>query len=84
MFVNLDNLLPTLQSTVMNSDKPDLANYSLIGKTMMNISPKRDPKNKWFLPPTIFPADKFPSYLIGLSYGFTGNLIYPIYTCALR
>ena len=86
MFVNLDNLLATLQSTVLNSDsaRPDLANYSLIGKTMINSSPVRDPARKWFLSPTIFPADKFPSYLIGLGYVFTGNLLNSIYTCALR
>ena len=84
VYVNLDNLLIALQSTPMNSARPDFANYSLIGRTMINISPVRDPKNKWFLSKTIFPADKFPSYLIGMSYGFTGNLIYPIYTCALR
>ena len=84
VYVNLDNLLTTLQSTVMNSARPDFANYSLIGRTMINISPVRDPQNKWFLPQTIYPGEEFPSYLIGLSYVFTGNLINPIYTCALR
>ena len=77
-------VLTTTLYAFMNSARPDFHNYSLIGKVLSNTSPIRDPGSKWFLSEATFPGEIFPPYLTGLGYALTGNLINPIYTCALR
>ena len=77
-------IIQCVEYAFMNSARPDFHNYSLIGKVLSNTSPIRDPGSKWFLSEATFPGETFPPYLTGLGYAFTGNLINPIYTCAMR
>ena len=57
--------------------------YALIGHVMNSI-PIRDPASKWYLPPTFYPLNIFPSFLSGTAYVFTGSLVPALYHCALR
>ena len=50
----------------------------------MNTIPIRDPASKWYLPPTFYPLNIFPSFLSGTAYVFTGSLVPALYHCALR
>ena len=88
VFVNPDNLWTTLESTKLHSVRLDHANsfvnYALIGKTMVNIPPVRDLESKFYLPPSVYSPEVFPSYLQGLAYILTGSLLQPIYSCTLR
>ena len=51
---------------------------------VMNTIPIRDPASKWYLPPTFYPLNIFPSFLSGTGYVFTGSLVPALYYCALR
>ena len=50
----------------------------------MNSIPIRDPTSKWYLPPTFYPLNIFPSFLSGTAYVFTGSLVPALYHCTLR
>ena len=50
----------------------------------MNSIPIRDPASKWYLPPTFYPLNIFPSFLSGTAYVFTGSLVPALYHCTLR
>ena len=88
VFVNPDNLWDTLESTKLHSISLDnskrFINYALIGKTMVNIPPVRDVTSKFYLSPSVYSREVFPSYLQGLAYILTGSLLQPIYSCTLR
>ena len=51
---------------------------------VMNTIPIRDPASKWYLPPTFYPLNIFPSFLSGTAYVFTGSLVPALYHCTLR
>ena len=44
----------------------------------------RDPTSKWYLPPSFYPLNVFPSFLSGTGYVFTGSLVPVLYSCSLR
>merc|ERR1711923_250262 len=96
VFVNPDRMWSTLESSHLRSvmvNIPDAKNkskmvaenidYALIGH-VMNTIPIRDPKSKWYLPPTFYPLNIFPSFLSGTGYVFTGSLVPALYACSLR
>ena len=57
--------------------------YCLPGHVMNSI-PIRDPASKWYLPPTFYPLNIFPSFLSGTAYVLTGSLVPALYHCTLR
>ena len=63
--------------------KPTNIDYALIGH-VMNTVPIRDPQSKWYLPPTFYPLNIFPSFLSGTGYIFTGSLAPVLYACTLQ
>jgi len=96
VFVNPDRMWSTLESSHLYSvmvNIPDNKNkskmvaenidYALIGH-VMNTVPIRDPQSKWYLPPTFYPLNIFPSFLSGTGYVFTGSLVPALYACSLR
>ena len=64
-------------------DRTINADYALIGSVMETI-PIRDPQSKYYLPPNLYPLNKFPKFLHGTGYILTGSLAVPLYNCALR
>lgn len=92
VFVNTEKLWSTLESShlysslLSKSDKsgsPVNIDYALIGH-VMNSVPIRDPESKWYLPPTFYPLNIFPTFLSGTGYVFTGSLVPSLYDCALK
>ncbi len=49
----------------MSSESPPLL---LLGNLICGARPIRDPYNKWFAPPRLFPAEVYPNYLSGTAY----------------
>ena len=90
VFVNPDQLWRTLESSHLYSvmvnmpatSSPVNIDYALIGH-VMNTVPIRDPASKWYLPPTFYPLNIFPSFLSGTGYLLTGSLVPALYSCAL-
>ena len=90
VFVNPDQLWRTLESSHLYSvmvnmpatTSPVNIDYALIGH-VMNTVPIRDPASKWYLPPTFYPLNIFPSFLSGTGYLLTGSLVPALYSCAL-
>ena len=94
VFVNPDRLWTTLEDTHLYSIMVNTADndnkkvatsidYALIGHVMKS-SPIRDPESKWYLPPTFYPLNIFPTFLSGTAYVFTGSLVPVLYSCTLK
>ena len=85
VFVNTGNLLKTLESTELLSvrlNNTDI-DYALIGKVHNNIRVTRAEKHKFYLSRSVYPDERYPPYLQGSAYVFTGSLLSPLYSCAL-
>lgn len=58
--------------------------YLLIGYRYDDIGPIRDTRSKWYLPEWLYPAVRFPSFLSGTAYLFSGSLVPRLYATALN
>lgn len=88
VYVNPANLWATLQraSRQLRSANINQTNiqYALIGHVWYAAKANRNPASRYYLSPQLYPHKKLPTFLSGTAYIFTGSLLSPLYSCALR
>lgn len=78
MFVNTEYLIYKLLRPEM---KPKM-NY-FTGNNMRNFSPNRNKNSKWYMPPELYPGERYPTFCSGTGYVFSGDLATKIYRASL-
>ncbi|XP_076043025.1 beta-1,3-galactosyltransferase 1-like isoform X2 [Oratosquilla oratoria] len=68
MFVNVPNLM-----TVLMEQKP--SDEVMLGALICGARPIYDKKSKWYTPRYLFNDAKYPNYLSGTGYVYSGNLV---------
>ncbi|XP_041659534.1 beta-1,3-galactosyltransferase 2-like [Cheilinus undulatus] len=79
MFVNTENLIENLLQPKM---KPKM-NY-FTGHMMEDFSPIRNNESKWYVPPELYPGNRYPTFCSGTGYVFSGDLVTKIYQASLN
>ncbi|XP_033993617.1 beta-1,3-galactosyltransferase 2-like [Trematomus bernacchii] len=79
MFVNTENLVYKLLRP-----EQQLRNNYFTGNNMRNFAPNRNKDSKWYMPPELYPGDKYPTFCSGTGYVFSGDLAMKIYRASLR
>ncbi|KAF3858708.1 hypothetical protein F7725_011909 [Dissostichus mawsoni] len=79
MFVNTENLVYKL----LRPEQQLRKNY-FTGNNMRNFAPNRNKDSKWYMPPELYPGDKYPTFCSGTGYVFSGDLAMKIYRASLR
>ncbi|XP_043941257.1 beta-1,3-galactosyltransferase 2 [Protopterus annectens] len=78
MFVNTEYLINKLL-------KPELAprhNY-FTGYLMRGYAPNRNKDSKWYMPPELYPSERYPVFCSGTGYVFSGDLAEKIFKVSL-
>lgn len=78
MFVNTEYLINKLLRPEMKPKK----NY-FTGNNMRGFAPNRNKNSKWYMPPELYPSDKYPTFCSGTGYVFSGDLATKIYRASL-
>lgn len=78
MFVNTEYLIYKL---LRPEEKPK-KNY-FTGNNMRGFAPNRNKNSKWYMPPELYPSDKYPTFCSGTGYVFSGDLASKIYRASL-
>lgn len=78
MFVNTNYLVHKILQPQLQSK----TNY-FTGRLMINASPIRDRKNKWYMPEEEYHDKRYPAFCSGTGYLFSGDLAEKIYTASL-
>lgn len=78
MFVNTEYLIYKLLRPEMKPKK----NY-FTGSNMRGFGPHRDKNSKWYMPPELYPEDRYPPFCSGTGYVFSGDLARKIYKVSL-
>lgn len=78
MFVNTEYLIHKLLRPEINPRK----NY-FTGHIMRDMGPNRNKNSKWYMPPELYPSNKYPSFCSGTGYVFSGDLAGKIYQASL-
>ncbi|XP_066581627.1 beta-1,3-galactosyltransferase 1-like isoform X2 [Prorops nasuta] len=76
MFVNVPNLVKTLQSRSPTTG-------TLLGSLICNAKPISDPKNKWYTPKYMYSGRTYPNYLSGTGYVMSIDVARKLYQAAL-
>ncbi|XP_029380401.1 beta-1,3-galactosyltransferase 2-like [Echeneis naucrates] len=79
MFVNTEYLIYKLLRPEQNPKK----NY-FTGNNMKGFAPNRNKNSKWYMPPELYPNDKYPTFCSGTGYVFSGDLAKKIYQASLN
>lgn len=79
MFVNTEYLIYKLLRPETRARK----NY-FTGNNMRGFAPNRNKNSKWYMPPEIYPSEKYPTFCSGTGYVFSGDLARKIYQVSLR
>ncbi|XP_054452099.1 beta-1,3-galactosyltransferase 2-like [Anoplopoma fimbria] len=79
MFVNTEYLVYKLLRPELNLKK----NY-FTGNNMRGFAPNRNKNSKWYMPPELYPGEKYPTFCSGTGYVFSGDLARKIYRVSLR
>lgn len=79
MFVNTEYLIYKLLRPELKPKK----NY-FTGNNMRGFAPNRNKNSKWYMPPELYPNDKYPTFCSGTGYVFSGDLARKIYGVSLR
>ncbi|XP_038139460.1 beta-1,3-galactosyltransferase 2-like [Cyprinodon tularosa] len=79
MFVNTEYLIYKL----LRPDQKPRKNY-FTGNNMRGFAPNRNENSKWYMPPELYPGDKYPTFCSGTGYVFSGDLAGKIYRTSLR
>ncbi|XP_070830163.1 beta-1,3-galactosyltransferase 2-like [Chaetodon trifascialis] len=78
MFVNTEHLIYKLLRPEINPRK----NY-FTGSNMRGFAPNRNKNSKWYMPPELYPSEKYPTFCSGTGYVFSGDLAGKIYQASL-
>lgn len=78
MFVNTEYLIYKLLRPELKARR----NY-FTGSNMRGFAPNRNKNSKWYMPPELYPGDKYPSFCSGTGYVFSGDLARKIYQTSL-
>lgn len=78
MFVNTEYLIHKLLRPELKPKK----NY-FTGNNMRGFAPNRNKNSKWYMPPELYPSDKYPTFCSGTGYVFSGDLARKIYRASL-
>uniref|UniRef100_A0A3Q2QSC8 Hexosyltransferase n=1 Tax=Fundulus heteroclitus TaxID=8078 RepID=A0A3Q2QSC8_FUNHE len=79
MFVNTEYLIYKL----LRPDLKPRKDY-FTGNNMRGFAPNRNQNSKWYMPPELYPGDKYPTFCSGTGYVFSGDLAGKIYRTSLR
>ncbi|XP_059200383.1 beta-1,3-galactosyltransferase 2-like [Centropristis striata] len=79
MFVNTEYLIYKL----LRPEVKPRNNY-FTGSNMRGYAPNRNKDSKWYMPPELYPSDKYPTFCSGTGYVFSGDLAGKIYRASLR
>ncbi|XP_061588887.1 beta-1,3-galactosyltransferase 2-like [Cololabis saira] len=79
MFVNTEYLIYKLLRPELKPKK----NY-FTGNNMRGFAPNRNKNSKWYMPPELYPGDKYPTFCSGTGYVFSGDIARKIYQVSLR
>lgn len=69
MFVNTEYLIYKL----LRPEVKPLKNY-FTGNNMRGFAPNRNKNSKWYMPPELYPSEKYPTFCSGTGYVFSGDL----------
>lgn len=78
MFVNTEYLIYKLLRPELKARK----NY-FTGSNMRGFAPNRNKNSKWYMPPEVYPGDKYPTFCSGTGYVFSGDLARKIYQTSM-
>ncbi|XP_026230253.1 beta-1,3-galactosyltransferase 2-like [Anabas testudineus] len=78
MFVNTEYLIYKLLRPEVKPKK----NY-FTGNNMRGYAPNRNKNSKWYMPPELYPSEKYPTFCSGTGYVFSGDLARKIYRASL-
>lgn len=79
MFINTEYLIYKLLRPELELKKNYFTGYIIRGAV-----PYRNKGNKWYMPPEVYPGEKYPTYCSGSGYVFSGDLAGKIYRASLR
>lgn len=79
MFVNTEYLIYKL----LRPDLKPRKNY-FTGNNMRGFAPNRNKNSKWYMPPELYPSDKYPTFCSGTGYVFSGDIARKIYQVSLK
>uniref|UniRef100_A0A1A7YDK7 Hexosyltransferase n=1 Tax=Iconisemion striatum TaxID=60296 RepID=A0A1A7YDK7_9TELE len=78
MFVNTEYLIFKLLRPDLKARK----NY-FTGNNMRGFAPNRNKNSKWYMPPELYPGEKYPTFCSGTGYVLSGDLARKIYQTSL-
>ncbi|XP_056379639.1 beta-1,3-galactosyltransferase 2-like [Hyla sarda] len=74
MFVNTEYLINKL----LIPDQPPQKNY-FTGYLMRGFLPNRNTDSKWYMAPSLYPGERYPTFCSGTGYVFSGDLAEKIF-----
>ncbi|XP_067331894.1 beta-1,3-galactosyltransferase 2-like [Channa argus] len=78
MFVNTEYLIYKLLRPGL---KPKRNFFT--GNNMRGFAPNRNKNSKWYMPPELYPSEKYPTFCSGTGYVFSGDLASKIFQASL-
>lgn len=78
MFVNTEYLIQKL----LRPELPPKQRY-FTGFLMRGYAPNRNKDNKWYMPPELYPSERYPVFCSGTGYVFSGDMAELIYQASL-
>lgn len=78
MFVNTEYLIHKL----LKPDLPPRRNF-FTGYLMRGYAPNRNRASKWYMPPDLYPSERYPVFCSGTGYVFSGDLAGKIFRASL-
>ncbi|XP_014885948.1 beta-1,3-galactosyltransferase 2-like [Poecilia latipinna] len=78
MFVNTEYLVYKL----LRPDLKPRKSY-FTGNNMRGFAPNRNKNSKWYMPPELYPGERYPTFCSGTGYVFSGDLAEKIYRMSL-
>ncbi|KAI3368483.1 hypothetical protein L3Q82_025497 [Scortum barcoo] len=78
MFVNTEYLIQKL----LKPELPPKQRY-FTGYLMRGYAPNRNKDSKWYMPPELYPSERYPIFCSGTGYVFSGDMAELIYQASL-
>ncbi|XP_038858792.1 beta-1,3-galactosyltransferase 2-like [Salvelinus namaycush] len=78
MFVNTEYLIQKL----LKPELPPRQSY-FTGYLMRGYAPNRNKDSKWYMPPELYPSERYPIFCSGTGYVFSGDMAERIYQASL-
>lgn len=78
MFVNTEYLIQKL----LKPELPPRQRF-FTGYLMRGYAPNRNKDSKWYMPPEVYPSERYPTFCSGTGYVFSGDMAELIYQASL-